>query len=118
MGSYVDENGVAYIRPEVRRPTDAETRMGLIRCVQFSFRARSHSRSMSHTRGARPLSVVCTDPPLTTNQTAALALVFCGLWFSANWSMNAALGYTSVSSTTILSSMSGAFVCEVFRREE
>jgi len=49
------------------------------------------------------------DPPLTTRETAKLAMGFCGLWFAANWAMNAALGYTSVSSTTILTSMSGEY---------
>lgn len=53
--------------------------------------------------------VVAVDPPLTTRETALLSLLFCGLWFAANWAMNAALGFTSVSSTTILSSMSGFF---------
>jgi hypothetical protein len=36
-----------------------------------------------------------------------LALVFSVFWFIANWSVNAALGYTSVASATILSTMSG-----------
>ncbi|KAH9461982.1 hypothetical protein Pst134EB_005898 [Puccinia striiformis f. sp. tritici] len=44
---------------------------------------------------------------LTTSETAHLASTFVLLWFAANWSVNAALGYTTVSSTTILSSMSG-----------
>lgn len=47
-------------------------------------------------------------PPLTVRETRELALVFCFLWFLANWSLNAALDYTSVASATILSSMSGA----------
>ena len=45
--------------------------------------------------------------PLTTRETIDLAFTFCFLWFIANWSINAALGYTSVASATILSSMSG-----------
>ncbi|KAK4704168.1 solute carrier family 35, member F5, partial [Phenoliferia sp. Uapishka_3] len=81
----------------------------------FSFRSRSNSRSLSRARST--MSIIETgerpEPPLTTRQTAALALVFCGLWFTANWAMNAALGYTSVSSTTILSSMSGFFTLGV-----
>jgi len=56
-----------------------------------------------------PAVPVAVDPPLTTRETALLSLLFCGLWFAANWAMNAALGFTSVSSTTILSSMSGFF---------
>ncbi|KAI9613564.1 hypothetical protein H4Q26_010171 [Puccinia striiformis f. sp. tritici PST-130] len=38
---------------------------------------------------------------LTTSETAHLASTFVLLWFAANWSVNAALGYTTVSSTTI-----------------
>ncbi|GJN89121.1 hypothetical protein Rhopal_002095-T1 [Rhodotorula paludigena] len=57
----------------------------------------------------RYLPAVQVDPPLTVRDTAILALLFCGLWFAANWATNAALGYTSVSSTTILASMSGFF---------
>jgi len=49
-------------------------------------------------------------PPLTTKQTAQLAVAFCFLWFIANWSLNFALELTSVASATILSSMSGMCV--------
>jgi hypothetical protein len=49
-------------------------------------------------------------PPLTTKQTAQLAVEFCLLWFIANWTQNAALEFTSVASVTILSTMSGTFV--------
>ncbi|EGG11965.1 uncharacterized protein MELLADRAFT_46597 [Melampsora larici-populina 98AG31] len=49
------------------------------------------------------------ERPLNTEEVARLASSFVCLWFAANWSVNAALGYTSVSSTTILSSMSGFF---------
>ncbi|GAA5860027.1 hypothetical protein JCM1840_001846 [Sporobolomyces johnsonii] len=75
---------------------------------------RDTSRSLSRARPSRTdmgrhVSIVPVDPPLTTRETAKLALLFCGLWFAANWAMNAALGYTSVSSTTILASMSGFF---------
>ncbi|KAG6860117.1 hypothetical protein C0995_015555 [Termitomyces sp. Mi166 len=45
-------------------------------------------------------------PPLTIRETRDLAFLFCFLWFIANWSLNAALDYTSVASATILSSMS------------
>ncbi|GAA5825591.1 hypothetical protein JCM11251_000300 [Rhodosporidiobolus azoricus] len=80
--------------------------------------ARRHSttRSLSRARPSRndmgrhlPTVIAVSDPPLTIRETAELALLFCGLWFCANWAMNAALGYTSVSSTTILTSMSGFF---------
>jgi len=43
----------------------------------------------------------------TSQETASIALRFCFLWFVANWTVNAALAYTSVSSATVLSSMSG-----------
>ncbi|KZV75539.1 hypothetical protein PENSPDRAFT_673775 [Peniophora sp. CONT] len=48
-------------------------------------------------------------PPLTTAETAKLAIAFCAPWFLANWSLNAGLMHTSVASATILSSMSGFF---------
>ncbi|SGZ28362.1 BQ5605_C027g10322 [Microbotryum silenes-dioicae] len=109
VGSITDSDGNVYMRPD------------------FAFRARSQSRSISRPRSllasnangsavhiaGRPLSTMSNDPPLTIRETASLALLFCGLWFSANWSMNASLGYTSVSSTTILSSMSGFFTLAV-----
>jgi hypothetical protein len=44
---------------------------------------------------------------LTTRQTVQLSLTFCIIWFLANWSTNASLAYTTVGSSTILSSMSG-----------
>jgi len=46
---------------------------------------------------------------LTFLDTFRLGLAFCVLWFAANWSTNAALRYTSVASSTILSSTSGFF---------
>lgn len=52
---------------------------------------------------------------LTSRETAWLALYFCFLWFAANWSLNAALAYTSVASATVLSSMSGIFTLGVGR---
>ncbi|KAG0148597.1 hypothetical protein CROQUDRAFT_41164, partial [Cronartium quercuum f. sp. fusiforme G11] len=60
---------------------------------------------------ARSVSRAFSTPerPLSTKETAQLAASFSCLWFAANWTVNAALGYTSVSSTTILSSMSGFF---------
>ncbi|KAJ1304483.1 hypothetical protein OPQ81_005629 [Rhizoctonia solani] len=59
-------------------------------------------------------------PPLTVSETAKLASIFCVFWFAANWTVNASLGFTSVASTTILSSMSGFFtllIGRVFRVE-
>lgn len=46
---------------------------------------------------------------LTSKQTMKLGLQFCILWFFANYTSSAALQYTSVSSSTILSSTSGFF---------
>ncbi|CAO3651510.1 unnamed protein product [Mucor fragilis] len=46
---------------------------------------------------------------LTTTETVKLSLAFCFLWFFANYTTNASLAYTSVASSTILSSMSGLF---------
>ncbi|KAK7064131.1 hypothetical protein R3P38DRAFT_3249713 [Favolaschia claudopus] len=54
-------------------------------------------------------------PPLTVQETARLAFVFCFLWFIANWAVNASLDYTSVASATILSSMSGFFTLGIGR---
>ncbi|KAG8909779.1 hypothetical protein FRC02_007585 [Tulasnella sp. 418] len=51
-------------------------------------------------------------PLLTTKQTAELASVFYFFW---NWSINASLDYTSVSSSTILASMSGVFTLGIGR---
>ncbi|KAG6849861.1 hypothetical protein H0H93_004210, partial [Arthromyces matolae] len=53
--------------------------------------------------------------PLTNKETRDLAWIFCFLWFIANWSLNAALDYTSVASATILSSMSGFFTLVIGR---
>lgn len=58
-------------------------------------------------------SIDQVDRPLTMKETARMALGFCFLWFIANWALNAALAYTSVASSTILSGMSGACVCTI-----
>ncbi|PPQ89384.1 hypothetical protein CVT25_002202 [Psilocybe cyanescens] len=54
-------------------------------------------------------------PPLNDRETAHLAFTFYLIWFVANWSVNASLGYTSVASATILSSMSGFFTLAIGR---
>ncbi|KAK4056047.1 hypothetical protein OIO90_003042 [Microbotryomycetes sp. JL221] len=96
LGSFTDAHGTVYMRPD------------------FSYRARSHSRSLSCDRTPSVTTpAVLADAPLTVAQTAVTALMFCGLWFAANWSMNASLAFTSVSSTTILSSLSGLFTLAV-----
>ncbi|WFD35807.1 hypothetical protein MCUN1_002674 [Malassezia cuniculi] len=48
-------------------------------------------------------------PPLTLRETAVLAAQFAIVWFAANWSFIAALGFTSVASGTTLGSASGFF---------
>ncbi|KAL7415666.1 hypothetical protein BDY24DRAFT_359690 [Mrakia frigida] len=52
---------------------------------------------------------------LSERETAGLALMFCGFWFVANWSVNASLEWTSVGSSTILASMSGFFTLGIGR---
>eukprot|EP01087_Luapelamoeba_hula_P000355 TRINITY_DN10253_c0_g1_i1.p2 TRINITY_DN10253_c0_g1~~TRINITY_DN10253_c0_g1_i1.p2 ORF type:complete len:229 (+),score=20.68 TRINITY_DN10253_c0_g1_i1:115-801(+) len=47
------------------------------------------------------------EPPLTLLQTARAALIFCPIWFAANYTYNKSLSLTSVSSSTVLSSTSG-----------
>ncbi len=44
---------------------------------------------------------------LSMRETARLAVEFCLVWFAANWSVNASLGFTSVGSSTVLAGMSG-----------
>ncbi|KAF9963167.1 hypothetical protein BGZ65_005436 [Modicella reniformis] len=53
------------------------------------------------------------DIPLTNREVAQLSLTFCIIWFAANWATNASLAYTSVASSTILSSMSGFFTLAI-----
>jgi len=48
-------------------------------------------------------------PPLSVVDTALLSVEFAIVWFVANWSFIAALGYTSVASCTTLGSTSGFF---------
>jgi solute carrier family 35 protein F5 len=49
------------------------------------------------------------DSVVSVKQTALLSLMFCPVWFLANYMQNASLVSTSVSSSTILSSTSGLF---------
>ncbi|KAJ3737103.1 hypothetical protein DFJ43DRAFT_1049205 [Lentinula guzmanii] len=63
----------------------------------------------------RRLSESSELPPLTVRETANLAFVFCFIWFTANWTLNASLDYTSVASATILSSTSGFFTLGIGR---
>ncbi|KAI9278681.1 hypothetical protein BDA99DRAFT_492858 [Phascolomyces articulosus] len=50
---------------------------------------------------------------LNTIETIRLSLMFCILWFCANYTTNASLAYTSVGSSTILSSTSGLFTLAI-----
>ncbi|KAK6509458.1 hypothetical protein TWF481_004202 [Arthrobotrys musiformis] len=50
-----------------------------------------------------------SDDKLNTRETMRLSAQFCLLWFVANWFAGACLEYTSVASTTILSSTSSIF---------
>lgn len=48
-------------------------------------------------------------PDLTIPEIAKLSMEFCFLWFLANYSVAACLGYTTVASSTILTSTSSVF---------
>ncbi|KAK4541011.1 hypothetical protein LTR36_008380 [Oleoguttula mirabilis] len=48
-------------------------------------------------------------PPLRLSEIAKLSLEFCLLWFAANYCVAACLEYTTVASSTILTSTSSAF---------
>lgn len=48
--------------------------------------------------------------PLTTRQTARLACIFCCIGFIGSWAGNASLGFTTVASSTIISSIGGTYV--------
>ncbi|CEP11289.1 hypothetical protein [Parasitella parasitica] len=54
-------------------------------------------------------AVTANNHKLSTYDTIKLSLEFCILWFIANYTTNASLAYTTVGSSTILSSMSGLF---------
>ncbi|KAH0590597.1 hypothetical protein H2248_000733 [Termitomyces sp. 'cryptogamus'] len=88
----------------------------LLYLIPYAFKRRVEGQ-----RGYEAVGLVHTPPageglpPLTVRETRELAFVFCFLWFVANWSLNAALDYTSVASATILSSMSGLSTLSVGR---
>lgn len=50
---------------------------------------------------------------LSTTETIKLSFAFCILWFCANYTTNASLAYTTVGSSTILSSTSGLFTLAI-----
>ncbi|KAH9823138.1 hypothetical protein DFH28DRAFT_1078219 [Melampsora americana] len=84
------------------KPSDEQQPLQASRGAYTPLREQPRARSVT-----RAFST--PERPLNTREIARLASSFVCLWFAANWSVNAALGYTSVSSTTILSSMSGFF---------
>nr|OQO17985.1 hypothetical protein B0A51_12027 [Rachicladosporium sp. CCFEE 5018] len=49
------------------------------------------------------------SPQLSLHETSRLALEFCLLWFAANYFVSACLSYTTVASSTILTSTSSVF---------
>ncbi|KAF9437700.1 hypothetical protein BGZ76_011545 [Entomortierella beljakovae] len=53
------------------------------------------------------------DIPLSNREVAQLSFTFCILWFAANWATNASLAYTTVASSTIISSTSGFFTLAI-----
>lgn len=55
------------------------------------------------------LPTTTDQPPLTLSETAILSLEFCMLWFLANYFVAACLQYTTVASSTILTSTSSVF---------
>ncbi|KAH7883694.1 hypothetical protein F5I97DRAFT_1894873 [Phlebopus sp. FC_14] len=93
----------------------------LCRKRSFSWNGYFIYQPLAQAPGAEAASDTIHSPPipedtrLTPEETAKLALCFCFLWFVANWSLNAALAYTSVASATVLSSMSGIFTLGVGR---
>jgi solute carrier family 35 protein F5 len=54
-------------------------------------------------------STASTSSQLSVQETARLSLEFCFLWFAANYFVSACLEYTTVASSTILTSTSSVF---------
>ncbi|KCV70608.1 hypothetical protein, variant [Fonticula alba] len=63
--------------------------------------------SMPEPKALPPDATAAVPPKLTMRETAHLAILFCLLWFGANYTANASLAYTSVSSSMIFSTTSG-----------
>ncbi|KAI9316055.1 hypothetical protein BX666DRAFT_1954441 [Dichotomocladium elegans] len=73
-------------------------------------RGRKGDNSEEIAMGESPLQAQEDRPSqMEQKETIRLSLVFCILWFGANYTTNASLAYTSVGSSTILSSTSGLF---------
>jgi solute carrier family 35 protein F5 len=73
----------------------------------YDFGIRRGNNDSSFQHASPHLDADDTLSPLDARETAKLASIFCLFWFLANWTVNASLGFTSVASTTILTSMSG-----------
>ncbi|KAG0765565.1 hypothetical protein G6F57_003999 [Rhizopus arrhizus] len=58
-------------------------------------------------------TLTSTHQLLSTQETMKLSFMFCFLWFFANFTTNTSLAYTTVGSSTILSSMSGLFTLAI-----
>ncbi|KAL1920217.1 uncharacterized protein VTP21DRAFT_1363 [Calcarisporiella thermophila] len=71
-------------------------------------RHREHSQNVSDTPTHVDTDLASMEK-LTLREHSCLGAMFCSLWFLANWASNASLAYTTVASSTILSSMSGFF---------
>ncbi|CAG8524137.1 10186_t:CDS:2 [Funneliformis mosseae] len=99
------------LQPEDHSMYSSSLELGLINDNNSSF-IRSHHETSDNHPHIDPhdvLSSMRDDEKLSTRQIAKLGFTFCMLWFAANWSTNASLAYTSVASSTILSSTSGFF---------
>ncbi|GAM89030.1 hypothetical protein ANO11243_070640 [Dothideomycetidae sp. 11243] len=70
---------------------------------------RAPSPSYDHAANTTPPAVSYPSPRLTLAQTLRLALEFCILWYLANYFAAACLEYTTVASSTILTSTSSIF---------
>lgn len=92
-----DEEDEAILKPDsprLQRHSDSD---------DFESEAMQHSQIMSMHSTKQPL------PPLTIRETAWLSLEFCLLWFLANYFVAACLEFTTVASSTILTSTSSIF---------
>ncbi|KAL1297751.1 hypothetical protein AAFC00_006289 [Neodothiora populina] len=81
----------------------------------------NESEAMQRSQVLSVRSVKHTEPALTLRETARLSLEFCFLWFLANYFVAACLEYTTVASSTILTSTSSIFTLlfgTIFRVEK
>ncbi|MCJ1224270.1 hypothetical protein MMC12_000914 [Toensbergia leucococca] len=62
---------------------------------------------IASSRSSEDVKVIVVEDILDVRETAKLSLEFCMVWFVANYFAAACLGYTTVASSTILTSTSG-----------